>query len=103
MRLTFRLFVAILILGATFAAGRSTDAQAPVPPPAQSQAPTVISGGDIGFRVDAQKGNTPVGRLVVRINGQWIEPAFATGPQRLTARECEDSLPVVRAAQGLTG
>lgn len=86
MRQTFRLFVVIIILGAMFAAGRWTHAQAPAPPPAQSQAPTVISGSDIGFRVDKQKGNTPVGTLVVRIKGQWVEPEFAMGIRPLTGR-----------------
>lgn len=32
-------------------------------------APTV----DLGFRIDGRKGNTPVGALVVRINGEWVE------------------------------
>jgi hypothetical protein len=86
MRQTFRLLIVFLILGAAFAAGRWTHAQAPTTPPAQSQTPTVISGSDIGFRVDRQKGNTPVGTLVVRINGQWVEPEFAMGVRRLTAK-----------------
>jgi hypothetical protein len=36
--------------------------------------PTVIAGNDIGFRVDGYRGKTPVGTLVVRINGAWLEP-----------------------------
>jgi hypothetical protein len=36
--------------------------------------PVVLSGNDIGFRVDRQGPNGPIGRLVVRINGEWVEP-----------------------------
>jgi hypothetical protein len=46
----------------------------------------VISGSDFGFRVDRRKGNTPIGTLVVRINGQWVEVQFSAGTSRLTAR-----------------
>ena len=35
--------------------------------------PRVITGGDLGFRIDGMdmKGN-PVGTIVIRINGEWI-------------------------------
>lgn len=35
--------------------------------------PRVITGGDLGFRVDGMdmKGN-PVGTIVIRMNGEWI-------------------------------
>jgi hypothetical protein len=42
--------------------------------------------GDLGFRVDGRKGNAPVGSLVVRVNGQWVEAEFGAGVKRLTAR-----------------
>jgi hypothetical protein len=32
-----------------------------------------IVGGDIGFRVNGMRGDTPVGSLLVRINGQWVQ------------------------------
>ena len=44
----------------------------------------VISGGDVGFRVDSQRNGVPTGRLVVRVNGQWIEAKELVGPSRLT-------------------
>jgi len=37
--------------------------------------PTIISGADLGFRVEGHTGGVPVGRLVVRVNGRWVEPA----------------------------
>ena len=40
----------------------------------------VISGSDFGFRVERQdRDGTPLGRLVVRVNGQWVEAGFAVG------------------------
>ena len=43
------------------------------------QPPIVLSGSDIGFRVDGRKGDSPVGRLVVRVNGQWVDAEISGG------------------------
>ena len=65
-------------------------ASAQVPPPFTSQAPPVdgrvVSGADIGFRVEGTKDGRAVGTLVVRINGQWVETAASITPKRLTAK-----------------
>jgi hypothetical protein len=42
--------------------------------------PVVLAGPDIGFRMQAQKGSTPVGQLVVRINGEWRAVEFGQVP-----------------------
>jgi hypothetical protein len=49
--------------------------------------PTVLTGGDFGFRVEADKGGTPVGELVVKVNGVWV-PAelIAPVPKRISAK-----------------
>jgi hypothetical protein len=86
MRSALWLIVVAFALGAVLAAGSWAHAQPPGVPVPQPQATTVISGNDIGFRVDSRKGNTPVGTLVVRINGQWVEAEFASGVKRLTAK-----------------
>ena len=52
----------------------------------QPVTPTVVSGADIGFRIEGVKGDKPVGRLVIRVNGQWVEPDFGSGVQKLTAK-----------------
>ena len=40
----------------------------------------VISGSDLGFRVERQeRDGKAIGRLVVRIDGQWVEAGFAVG------------------------
>jgi len=42
-----------------------------------AQRGTIISGGDLGFRVERQRGDRVTGTFVVRINGEWVvaEPA----------------------------
>jgi hypothetical protein len=44
---------------------------------AQAQETIVLSGSDVGFRIEGQRGQTPVGKLVVRIDGQWVEAALS--------------------------
>jgi hypothetical protein len=68
-----------------------TRAQAPsqVPPPFTSQAPPagrIVSGADIGFRVEGTRDGRAVGTLVVRIDGQWVETAASVAPKRVTVR-----------------
>jgi hypothetical protein len=43
----------------------------------------ILSGSDIGFRVEGNKAGKPVGTLVVRIDGQWVEATFSPGIQPL--------------------
>ncbi len=46
--------------------------------------PVVLSGNDLGFRMTARKGGTPVGQVVVRVDGQWREVEFSFGVKQLT-------------------
>lgn len=39
--------------------------------------PIVLSGSDVGFRLEGRLGSAPAGQLVIRINGQWVETQFA--------------------------
>ena len=88
-----------LVLAAIFMAGFWTRAQVqappnsprlpPVIPPPGFEGPnsTVVSGGDVGFRIDGWDGDTPVGRWVIRSDGRWVEPRTAGGSvRRLTSR-----------------
>ena len=72
----FVTFVAILVLviAAVLASAQVTR------PPSETGlkamdlvAPMVISGSDLGFRIESKEGNVPVGKLVVRINGVWVD------------------------------
>jgi hypothetical protein len=40
--------------------------------------PPVIAGNDLGFRVENTRDGLPVGKLVVRINGHWVEAQLET-------------------------
>jgi len=55
-------------------------------PPAQDDPGRIISGNDIGFRVEDVKNNRLVGRFVVRVNGQWREVEESAITKRLTQR-----------------
>lgn len=36
--------------------------------------PRIMSGDDVGFRIEGLDGRgTPVGQLVIRVNGKWVE------------------------------
>ena len=37
--------------------------------------PAILSGADVGFRIEGRQGSTPVGHIVVRIDGKWVEAA----------------------------
>ena len=65
--------------GAVVAYGQTAIQPVPVPP-------TIMSGGDIGFRMTARKGATPVGQLVVKVDGEWREVEFSYGMKQLTSK-----------------
>jgi len=53
--------------------------------PAQKESePNVISGSDLGFRIEGYRGGKPVGTLVVRVKGEWREAQFSVRPQVVT-------------------
>jgi hypothetical protein len=85
------MLLAVVWVVSMFAAGVWSYAQVPLPQPAPrspgaTEQPTVIAGPDLGFRVDGHKGTTPLGRFVVRIDGQWVEIEEAAGVRRLSSR-----------------
>jgi hypothetical protein len=75
---TLYLVIAVLLVAIAWSHAQSLGSQ--------RVTPMVLSGSDIGFRVEAMKGTTPVGRLVVRMNGQWVEPEYPLGVKQLTVR-----------------
>ena len=48
-------------------------AQTPTPPAG------VISGGDIGFRLERVERGRAIGRLLVRVDGKWLETGHSAG------------------------
>ena len=63
------LLVVTFFGGAAWGSAQSHFATQPV-------APVVLSGSDIGFRMHGRKAGTPVGELVVRIDGEWKPVQF---------------------------
>jgi hypothetical protein len=47
--------------------------------------PIVLSGSDIGFRVEGHIGSRPAGVFVIRMDGRWVAPTEIGGPARLAA------------------
>ncbi len=85
-----RAAILVLTLGLTFGIGRWAHAQTPQFPSQQADAnPTIITGSDIGFRVDRNATQT-LGKLtgtwVVRVNGQWIAPQESVLGRPLSTR-----------------
>jgi hypothetical protein len=70
----------MVVVALAYTVGRAAG-QAPLRP----LSPTVLSGDDIGFRVEAEQGGVAVGRLVVRIDGKWVEAELRGGVRRLTS------------------
>ena len=35
--------------------------------------PTLVSGNDVGFRIERTQNGVPVGRVVIRIDGRWVD------------------------------
>ncbi len=79
-----------LLAGASF--GYAQVQQGKIAPPefgtrrSPQPAGVVLSGADIGFRLEGSKGDAVVGRLVVRVNGEWREVAANYGTKPLTGR-----------------
>jgi hypothetical protein len=42
--------------------------------------PRIVSGPDFGFRIEAEQRGKPVGTLVVRVDGKWLEARIAAAP-----------------------
>ena len=72
--MSLRASIALVVIGLASLVGVGVWAQP------QFEQPRVISGSDLGFRVERQGGDgAPIGRLVVRMNGRWVEAGFAVG------------------------
>jgi len=65
-------FATLLIVAATAWVTAQALAVKPVPH-------KVLTGADVGFRVEGIRGgNTPVGTLVVKVNGEWVDADIAS-------------------------
>jgi hypothetical protein len=61
-----------------------TPPQTPPQPQEPSAEPRILSGTDIGFRVEGlDRSGTLTGTLVVRVNGKWVPAVSAVGVRQL--------------------
>jgi hypothetical protein len=42
--------------------------------------PKVLSGEDVGFRVEGMYGEQPTGTIVIRVNGKWVDVQEGAAP-----------------------
>jgi hypothetical protein len=54
----------------------------------RSTTPEIVTGGDLGFRVEGTDYRTgkPVGRIVIRRNGEWVDVGDVVDARRATSR-----------------
>jgi hypothetical protein len=69
--------IAILWCASLAAVGVAAKGQAQVQMFRPVAEPKVMSGPDVGFRVEGMYGDVPAGVVVVRVNGKWVEVRFA--------------------------
>jgi len=51
------------------------------------QPSVVLSGSDFGFRIEGRRGDVQVGKLVVRVDGKWVDALLGGGGlQRITSK-----------------
>jgi hypothetical protein len=73
MSIRARMIIAVLWIGSLLGVGVITHAQSQAKELRPLREPKVMTGGDIGFRVDGMYGEMPTGTIVIRVNGQWVE------------------------------
>jgi hypothetical protein len=72
--MSFRILATLVVLWSLSLVVAVTIAMAQAVPP---MAPIIVSGNDVGFRIEGQRGLMPVGKIVVRIEGQWVDAALS--------------------------
>jgi hypothetical protein len=63
--------ISLMVTAALTAA--QTAAPIGVPDGMITEAPTILSGPELGFRLERTENDIAIGRLVVRVDGRWIE------------------------------
>ena len=83
MRFRTLIVAVVVALASSFATWKLATAQVVAIKPVPAR---VMTGADIGFRVEGLRGDVPVGRLVVRVNERWVEAELATFASPLSTR-----------------
>lgn len=79
MRRFMMLVAAVMLFGAGWVYAQVLRQVSPVNP-------TIVSGDDIGFRVEGHRGGIAIGTLMVKVDGKWVEadPNGIPGVRRST-------------------
>jgi hypothetical protein len=72
--------IAIIWVASLAAVGVAAQAGAQAPAFRPLPEPKILSGADVGFRVDGMYGNVPSGVIVLRVNDQWVEARIGGNP-----------------------
>jgi hypothetical protein len=51
------------------------------PPGQKGSVPGVLAGDEIGCRIERWQGDVPVGTLVIKVKGEWVDAQFAMKAQ----------------------
>ena len=82
-KLAILLTLSLLVVGGiSFSAQVQPRRGAPgLPPGVITESPTIVSGADIGFRIERTRDGIPIGKVVVRVDGRWITEMSASSVQ----------------------
>jgi hypothetical protein len=64
---------AVILAAIVFVMGLGVWGLAQVGEERRVQPPVTVMGDDVGFRIEAYKGDTVLGTLVVRVKGKWVD------------------------------
>jgi hypothetical protein len=65
--------LSLLVLGAVAFSAQGRAGVPRLPSTLITESPTVISGDDIGFRIERTRDGIAIGKLVVRVDGRWVD------------------------------
>lgn len=80
-----RVGIGVALAGAMAAGATTVSSQARQSPPSPL-APKVLSGDEVGVLVEGYRNGKPVGRLVVKLEGEWVEVERPMAVKPLTDR-----------------
>jgi hypothetical protein len=78
MAISTRVIVAVLWIVSLLGVGAITHAQSQAKELRRLPEPRIMTGGDVGFRVEGMYGEMPTGTIVIRVYGQWVEAMVGT-------------------------
>jgi hypothetical protein len=64
----------LVLMSALTAAAQARRGVPNTPDPFVLESPTILTGSDVGFRLERVRDGVPVGHVVVRVDGRWVEP-----------------------------